>query len=269
MSATVISLINQKGGCGKSSVCFHVGGHLAASGLRVLLIDADPQGSLSQGFFGSAVIESLPADRTLAAMFENAGLASEKLPMPTRFSQLEVIRANHWLARHNQSMPETTGLRQFALASFLEPFSGFDVILIDCPPNLYLCSWNALLASDFVLIPVPPEDFSAQGLRAVHAAVNSAIALNHRLSLLGHLITRADSRLVIHRGYEQKLRERFGEQVLDTVIPEAAAFKVAITCRTPITSFAPRSKAAQAICNLGNEIMRRIQTYRDRIQKVG
>ena len=259
MQTNTICFINQKGGCGKSSSCFHLAGYFADIGMRVLVIDADPQGSLSQGFFGSASIENLPACETLAAAFADDEVTScDSLVMPTRFERLSVIRANSQLARHNIPEPEHAGMRQFALASFLEGASGFDLILIDCPPNLYLCSWNALLASNFVVIPVPPEDFATQGLRTVHQAIEQAQLLHPAVRLLGHLVIRADRRMLVHRTYESQLRELYGASVLSTVIPEASAFKVALSCRQPVSFYAPTSKAGQLIANLGDEILRRM-----------
>jgi chromosome partitioning protein len=129
--------------------------------------------------------------------------------------------------------------------------------LIDCPPNLYQCSWNALLASDYVVIPVPPEDFGAQGLRAVHQAIGNARRLNPRLRLLGHLVTRCDRRLLVHRSYQAKLRERYGPTVLQTVIPEASAFKVALACRKPVLLNDRASRAAKLTSCLAHEILDR------------
>jgi len=184
-----LCLINQKGGCGKSSTCFHLAGHFAAEGMRVLLVDGDPQGSLSQGFFGSQLIEHLEPQETLAALFHrDASYEPMALVMPTRFERISLVRANHHLARHNTPEPETMGLAQFALDTLLGRLGGFDLVLIDCPPNLYACSWNALLAADYVFIPVPPEDFWTQGLWAVHQAITSAQQLNLRLQLLGHMV---------------------------------------------------------------------------------
>ena len=91
MLTNTICFINQKGGCGKSSSCFHLAGHFATRGLRVLAIDADPQGSLSQGFFGSAAIETLPPRETLAAVFAEDEVASpELLVAPTQFERVSV-----------------------------------------------------------------------------------------------------------------------------------------------------------------------------------
>lgn len=259
MPKAVICFINQKGGCGKSSSCFHLAGQLAQAGRRVLLVDADPQGSLSQGYFGSPLVESLEPQETLAALFrQDAQFDLKSLVVKTSFDNISMIRANQHLAIHNGPSPEITGLQQFALDSLLHQLDAYDIVLIDCPPNLYTCSWNALLAADWVVIPVPPEDFGTQGLRAVHQAIGNAQQLNPRLRLLGHLVTRYDGRLLIHRAYEQKLRSMYGDSVLNTIIPEASAFKVALAGRTPVTYFNSRCKASRLTSDLACEIVEAI-----------
>jgi chromosome partitioning protein len=259
MPTTTICFINQKGGCGKSSSCFHLAGRFAESGMNVLLVDADPQGSLSQGFFGSAAIENLASPETLAAIFDDGVyVPADTLVTPTPIERIAMIRANAHLGRHNVPEPEKSGMQQFALASFLESVTGFDIVLIDCPPNLYQCSWNALLASQFVAIPVPPEDFATQGLRAIHQAIEQARLLNPSLQLLGHLVIRADRRLLVHRSYEQHLRRLYGDAVFETVIPEASSFKVALSCRKPVVVHHPKSQGAKSIRLLADEIMNRV-----------
>jgi chromosome partitioning protein len=114
MQTNRICFINQKGGCGKSSSCFHLAGYFAKFGLRVLAIDADPQGSLSQGFFGSEAIENLSARETLAAVFADDDVAcANVLVTSTRFERISVIRANAYLAQHNT--PQKDGY-MFALS---------------------------------------------------------------------------------------------------------------------------------------------------------
>ena len=252
-----ICVVNQKGGAGKSSTCFHLGGYFASSGLNTLLIDADPQGSLSQGFFGSSAVENLATSETLAALFSDDQFCSapERLQTQTSFDGIYVVRANQTLAPYNVPEPEKYGLKQFVLRDFVRTLAGFDVTLIDCPPNLYQCSWNAMLAADFVVIPVPPEDFGTQGLRVVHQAIENARALNPVLRLLGHLVTRFDARLIVHQSYEQKLRSLYGETVLSTVIPEASAFKVALACRTPVSLYSPKSRSARLTAELAQELL--------------
>ena len=139
----------------------------------------------------------------------------------------------------------------------MRSLGGYDVIYIDCPPNLYLCSWSAMLAADHVVIPVPPEDFGTQGLRVVHQAIENARGLNPSLELLGHLVTRSDRRLIVHRAYEEKLRQLYGASVLDTVIPEASAFKLALACRQPVADHSPGSRAAHLTARLVEEILER------------
>ena len=122
-AATVtICMINQKGGCGKSSSCFHLSGHFARCGLSVLLVDADPQGSLSQGFFGSSLVENLQLRETVAALFDDSTFVSspQSLAAPTGLERIWLVRANHTLAPHNGPKPEESGLRQFAIRVFLE-----------------------------------------------------------------------------------------------------------------------------------------------------
>ena len=147
---------------------------------------------------------------------------------------------------------------QYAIREFVSQQHRFDVILIDCPPNLYRCSWTAMVATDFVIIPVPPEDFGTQGLRAVHGAVQNVRALNPEIRRLGHLITRSDRRLLIHRAYEARLRELYPELVLSTVIPELSAFKVSTSCRQPVEFYKTNSPAAMEMRELAAEVLDKI-----------
>lgn len=257
---TTICMINQKGGCGKTSTCFHLAGAFARAGQRVLLMDLDPQGSLSQGFFGSTVIESVDGRNTVARLFaEGAYFASvDQLSIPTPFEGISIVLANQALAEFNTPKPEHCGLLQYAVREFVREAVEYDIVLLDCPPNLYRCSWTALIASDYVVIPVPPEDFGTQGLRAVHETIEQARKLTPGLRRLGHLITRSDRRLLIHRAYEQRVREIYGSNVFDTVVPEVSAYKVSVAARTPVEFDSPCSRAAVLTRELSHEILDRL-----------
>lgn len=259
---TTICVINQKGGCGKSTTCFHLAGALAGAGQRTLLVDVDPQGSLSRGFFGSTAVENLCHEETTSVLFaeELAHFPATALIRDSGFDGISIVAANQHLAAFNTPQPEAIGMRQFALREFLHSTANYDVILIDCPPNLYRCSWSALLAAEEVVIPVPPEDFGTQGLVAVHQTIRFARQLNPELRLLGHLVTRRDQRLLIHRMYEERIRLLYSESVLDSVLPEAAAFKVSLARRTPVEIDQPRSVAAERTRQLAEEILARIQS---------
>lgn len=270
MRHQTLCLINQKGGCGKSATCFHLAGALAAAGRSVLLIDMDPQGSLSRGFLGSDVVESLHADATTAALFDESCyfVNQQDLIQPTEFARIAIVPANQCLAPYNAPEPERAGMLQFVLRDFVERQERYDVVVIDCPPNLYQCSWNAMVAADQVLIPVPPEDFATQGLRAVHQAIDNARRLNPQLRMLGHLITRYDRRLLVHRSYQDGLRQMYGAMVLETTVPEASAFKVSLACRQPVEFYSWRSVAASAMRALVVEIDQRELAMMPRQQAV-
>ncbi len=258
--AQVFAVINQKGGVGKSSSCFHLSGAYAAMGLRVLVIDADPQASITQGFFGSEAVEEMSIEDTVAALFDDrcAFHDQSSLVRTTEFNGIHVCPSNQRLAQFNRPSPEESGLQQFALGEFIESQVEFDIVLIDCPPNLYECTWAALVAADWVIIPVNPEDFGTQGLRAVHQAVENARVLNPKIRRLGHLVTRSDSRLLIHKFYERRLRKKYGNLVLSSFLSELSAFKVAVAKRTPVQFHEPNGRAARLTRNLSREILDRI-----------
>ena len=263
MQQSIISIINQKGGCAKSSTCFHMAGHFAKSGFRVLLIDADPQGSLSQAFFGPAAVESTPKEATLAAAFDSEVFVDsiDDLAMKTAFEGIEIVPANLHLAKFNVPEPLETGMRQFALSTLVESANSFDIVLIDCPPNLYQCSWNALLASDFVAIPLNADDFGVQGFRAVQQAIESAQQFNPELKLLGQFLTKFDRRVGIHREFETTLRRVYGNQVFATVIQEASAFKMAVAARKPVAYYSSWSRATRQTKHLAIEFLERISQH--------
>lgn len=144
-----------------------------------------------------------------------------------------------------------------------EVSSCFDLILIDCPPNLQLCSWAALLASDFVVIPVIPEDFSSQGLIYVQQAIDLAMTRkNPRLRLLGYMMTMYNRQLGIHKAYEKLLREQYRDLVMEHSFPLATAYKEAVSRRRPIADDKPKSAAAESVGDLATEILDRAPIYR-------
>jgi chromosome partitioning protein len=267
MPATTITLLNQKGGVGKSSTTFHVAGTLARDGCRVLLIDVDPQASLTQAFIGPDAMRALPARRTVASLF-GPGLAPSpgELVMPSGFDRVSVVAGSIHLTEHNVPSPAKAPRdQQRAVARLVERVrDGFDFILIDCPPNLHLCSWAALVASDSIVVPLQAEDFGSQGLAPVLDSVEAVRAkANPRLRLLGYLVTMYNARLAIHRAYEGMLRELYGPQVFEAVMPLATDFKEAIAARCPIAHHKPKGASAKAIRAIADELIARSIAARD------
>jgi chromosome partitioning protein len=261
-----ITLLNQKGGVGKTSTCFHLSATLAKAGRRVLLVDNDPQGSLTQGFFGPEGMRAFRPEATVAATYDpDADPAPETLIRPTGVSGVSIVPGS--IALTNWNLPPRVDWcgAQFGLGAFLrEAGVAFDVTLIDCPPNLHLCACAALIASDRVVVPLQAEDFGSQGLAPVLECVESVQAgSNLGLVLAGFLLTMLDRRLAVHTTYEALLREMYGPAVFAAHVPRAKDFVEAVACRRPVALYKPRSAAAKAIAAVAEEFLTRIGSAPD------
>jgi chromosome partitioning protein len=260
MSAFTVAFLNQKGGVGKTSTTHHLAGTLARSGKRVLLIDADPQASLTQGIWGPDQTRSTPWGETVAALFDDAiDPEPSMLIAPTRFPGIHLVPGSDHLTAYNLPGPERDP-RQGAIRDFVaEVRENYDLVLIDCPPNLQLCSWAALMAADGLVVPLQAEDYGAQGIAKIQQALAAAQAgQNPRLRLLGYLITMYNKSLAIHIAYAENLRSLYGEQVFATMVPLAKDFKEAVAGRLPVVEYKPRSQAAKSIGALAEELLVRV-----------
>src|SRR3954447_11726864 len=201
MHAFSIALLNQKGGVGKTSTCHHLAGTFSKAGRRVLLIDADPQASLTQGFWGPDAMRSLPRRATIAALFDD-GIPPEpgEIIRQTDFTGVDLVPGSECLNSHNLPDPEDDP-RQVVLRDLIEEVRDrYDLVLIDCPPNLCLCSGSALVAGDGVVVQLQAEAYAEQAILGIERGVPRPCGeANPRLSLLGYLITMYNQSLAIHR----------------------------------------------------------------------
>jgi len=257
----IVTALNMKGGVGKTSTCHHLSGTLAAAGRRVLLVDNDPQASLTQGFWGPVATAELDPASTIAALYAGDEPFPEQVIRPTGLSGVDILPGSKVATDFNVPRPQDAGpALQSCLRSFLAEVAGrYDLVLIDCPPNLHLCSWAALVASDHLLVPLQAEDYGAQGLGPVQDMVDLVTAgPNPGLGLLGFLITMFNARLAIHKLYDTLLREQYGRAVFDVRIPYAADYKEAIAQRKPIAQYKPRGASAKAVKALADEMLARL-----------
>jgi chromosome partitioning protein len=258
----VITLLNQKGGVGKSTTCFHLGGTLAKLGRRTLLVDNDPQGSLTQGALGPDAALALPAESSLAAIYRGDPVRPEDLVVALPYPGLDLLPNTEYSASFNLADPH---LRPWADQAALVEALGdlgprYDVVLVDCPPNLYIATWAALAASDCLIIPVQPEDFGIQGLASVERSINLVRAtINPRLAMLGVLVSMFGARKSVHMAYDALLRETYGAAVFATRVPHAIDLPEATMNHTPLPWYKPRSAAAKALIAVAGEVLARLE----------
>jgi chromosome partitioning protein len=260
MPAVSIVLLNQKGGVGKTSTCHHLAGTLAKDGRKVLLIDNDPQASLTQGLFGPQVTRNLDPAETIAAIYADCADPQQMIHR-TEIAGIDLIPGSRYAMKYNNAEPWTAERDlQVGLRDTVEAVrDGYDFVFIDCPPNLHLCSWAALVASDHIIVPLQPEDYGAQGIIDVQESIDLVTRIaNPGLKLMGYLITMFNARKSIHKMYEETLKEQYGDAVFETRIPHAAEFPEAIAYRKPVAQYKPRGAAAKAIQALADEIGRRL-----------
>ena len=258
-SARIITVLNRKGGVGKTHVCWLAASVAMERGLRTLLVDLDPQGNLSGSFLSddelSPGVEQLfdpsaDADvRTLIRHTEFDGI--DLLPSSGRLEAFNLTDSEQW---------EAADLQLVLAEALPEVAPDYDLILLDCPPSLSLTSTAALCASDFVIIPLEAARWGALGTQHIVAAMESIQSrFNSRLQLLGYVVSRFKARRAYQQTYLTELQKHFGVDAFEVVIPDLAAFEKAVTDRIPLTLHSPSSHAARIARRFFDEIEARRQ----------
>ncbi len=252
--ATIVSMTNQKGGVGKTTSTINLGAALAETGRRVLLVDFDPQGSLSVGL---GVNPHTLAQSVYNLLFSRE-YSFEEIVLDTPVPGLELLPANIDLSAAEVQLVSEVA-REQALKRVLDPIrGGYDFILIDCAPSLGLLTVNALTASDRVIIPLECEFFALRGVALLTDTISKVIdRLNPRLAVLGILATMFDSRTLHSREVLDRVLEAFGDTVFHTVIRRTVKFPETSVAGEPITTYAPSSPGARAYRMLAREVLAR------------
>lgn len=247
-----ISIVNQKGGVGKTTLTFHLSGALAAMGRRVLAVDCDSQGSLSSTLLPDHESLSL----SIADIFARTDVATKDLIRATPVKGLFLVPADERLDRFDRSAEYEKDPVVHTLADALtEVEDDFDFLLFDCPPRRSLTTFASLVAADEVLVPVECDVLSLHGIVKLQRKVEEARRqLNPKLFIRGYVLSRFQSHAALQRKYKQKLSQVFGEEKILATIPEMRPLANAMSYRQPITTFAPKSRAAAAIRNLAEKI---------------
>jgi chromosome partitioning protein len=265
--AHAITVLNLKGGVGKTHTVWLLAAVAQERGKKMLAVDLDTQGNLSRSLFRPETGKPEMSNCGAAALFDPASeIDARSLVRRTPFDSIDLIPASPRLAPFDLS--DQSGWQQYDLQFSLvdavsELRADYDFIVFDCPPRLSLVSFAALCASDFVVIPLEAADWGAQGIVQVTAAVEYVRSrYNPKLALLGYLVSRFKRARQFQRSYLAKLREHFGIQAFDTVIPDLARFEQSVAVNRPITLYAPSSIEAGIARRLLAEIQRRISRSR-------
>ncbi|MDY6051350.1 MAG: AAA family ATPase [Rothia sp. (in: high G+C Gram-positive bacteria)] len=252
--ARIISMVNQKGGVGKTTSTINLGAALAEAGRRVLLVDFDPQGALSAGF-GANPHE---LDLTIYNVMMDRKVEIREVIQSTEFENIDLLPANIDLSAAEVQLVNEVAREQVLASALRKVENDYDVILIDCQPSLGLLTVNALTASHGVIIPLICEFFA---LRAVALLVDSIEKvqdrLNPKLEIDGVLATMFDSRTLHSKEVLSRIVDAFGDKVFDTVIKRTVKFPDASVSAEPILSYASNHPGAEAYRQLARELISR------------
>jgi chromosome partitioning protein len=247
----VIAVTNQKGGVGKTTTSVNLAAGLAQSGMRVLLVDLDPQGNATMGSGVDKRSLKLSVYQVLL------GLATaESARQKSEAGGYDLIPSNRDLAG---AEVELVGLehRESRLKGALKAIVGeYDFILLDCPPALNMLTVNALVAADAVMIPMQCEYYALEGLSDLVGTIKRVRAnLNPQIEIAGLLRTMYDPRNTLSQQVSQQLEEHFGDKVYRTMVPRNVRLAEAPSHGVPAVLLDATSKGAQAYLGLADEIL--------------
>jgi chromosome partitioning protein len=255
----IISLVNQKGGVGKTTTSINLSACLGKLGKNTLLIDLDPQGNTSIGLG----LNNIDIKADIYEVLTNS-VSIEDAIVKTNYENLSVIPATINLAGLDiefiKKFYENNGFHQNEqLKDVLNKIKDkYDYIIIDCPPALGILTTNALVASDSLIIPVQCEFFALEGItQLLNSVIMIQSNLNPNLKIEGVLLTMLDTRTNIGLEVVEEVRKYFRDKVFNTIIPRLVRLVEAPSHGKPIGEYDPKSKATVAYTNLAKEVIER------------
>ena len=252
--AMVIAMCNQKGGVGKTTTTINLGAALAELGRRVLLVDFDPQGSLSVGLG----VNPHTLEHSIYNLLLSRDTPIDEVIDRTGVANLDILPSNIDLSAAEVQLVSEVAREQTLLRVLEAVKPRYDVILIDCAPSLGLLTINALTAADKVIMPLECEFFALRGIALLTDTITKVTdRLNPRLEILGILGTMYDPRTLHSREVLERVVQAFGDRVFHTVIRRTVKFPETTVAGEPITTYATTSPGATAYRNLAREVLAR------------
>lgn len=252
--ARVVSMCNQKGGVGKTTTTINLGAALAEYGRRVLLVDFDPQGSLSVGLG----LNPHEMELTVYNLLMERGVTLDQVVVPTGVPGMDLLPSNIDLSAAEVQLVHEVAREQTLQRVIGPAVEQYDVILIDCQPSLGLLTVNALTASDGVIVPLECEYFALRGVALLKTTIDKVRErLNPDLEIDGVLGTMFDGRTLHSREVMERLVQAWGDKVFHTVIRRTVKFSDSTVAGEPITSYAATSPGADAYRQLAKEVAQR------------
>ncbi|MGB3457039.1 MAG: ParA family protein [Litorimonas sp.] len=249
----IMAIVNQKGGVGKTTTAINLAAALSELEQRVLLIDMDPQGNASTGL-------GIPRDDRAKSIYN---VLTEDMPLddairPTQVRGLHILPSHPDLSAAEMEIGSSEGRTRILKTAVAKANSGFDYVLIDCPPSLNLLTLNALAVARSAIVPLQCEFFALEGLSQLLKTVEMAKeGINPKLAIDGVLLTMFDRRNRLSVQVADDVRRHLGRAVFETVIPRNVRIAEAPSFSEPVTTYEPASQGAKAYRRLAREILRK------------
>ncbi len=249
----IVGLVNQKGGVGKTTTAINLAACLALEGMRILLVDCDPQANASSGL-------GLQRDDNRHSVYDVVAGDSpaQSAILPTDIDLLSLLPGSKNLTGANIELANAED-RTLRLRRALEPVKDlFDFVVLDCPPALDLLTLNVLSAAETLIVPMQAEYFALEGVSELISTLERVrSAYNPTLNIEGVLLTMFDERTNLAQQVTETLREYFRELLFQTVIPRNVRLAEAPSHGKPVALYDPRSRGTEAYFNLTAEFLAR------------
>ncbi|MCQ2486863.1 MAG: AAA family ATPase [Clostridia bacterium] len=249
--AKTISIVNQKGGVGKTTTAVNLTAALGAAGIKVLMVDIDPQGNSTSGFG----IDKRSLESSAYEVIINGEPAKNAI-IHTEFENVDLLPANMNLAGAELELVDIPN-RETRLKAALAPlYDEYDFMFLDCPPSLGLITLNALTASDSFMVPIQCEYYALEGLSQLMATVRQIKKLyNPYIELEGVILTMYDGRLNLTQQVVTEVKKYFPNKVFSTVIPRNVRLSEAPSFGQPVYYYDRASKGSKAYESLAKELI--------------